>query len=352
MSKKKNKIMAAILATFGGVGGATVSSVIIAYDAVFPRYERPDYNLKAGQYCIERMGKFPREEIWIDSEGNNIKGYVYCVKKSKGLVVLAHGIHAGADDYLPIINYLLKNKYSVLAYNCTGTYESEGESTVGMCQSLVDINNVIEYIKSNPKYNKMNIFTMGHSWGGYAATAVLALQSDIKGCAVIAPMRNGATMMIEKSEQYVGKLAKAATPIFNTYQKMLFGNYCDYDAIVGINKSNIPILIAHGVDDTVITIDGQSITAKMNEITNPNVVYYYGTGLQGDHNNIWHSEASACYQLKVDSELKLMEIKKGNPLTYEEKKEYYKNINHELYSEVNRELMDGIINLFNNALKK
>ncbi len=350
MSKKK-KIMAAILAAFAGVGGATVSSVVIAYDAIFPRYERPNYDIHPGQYCIERMGNFPRKEIWIDSEENRLKGYVYTAKKSKGLIIFAHGIHAGADDYLPIIKYLVEHKYSVIAYNTTGTYESEGDSTIGMCQSLVDMDNVVKYVQSNPKYKDMPLFTMGHSWGGYAASSVLALRKNIKACALIAPMRNGATMMLEKGEQYVGKLAKVATPIFSVYQKMLFGNYIDYDAIRGINESNIPVLVAQGVDDKIITFDGQSVTAKMDEITNPNVAYYFGKGLQGDHNNIWHSEAAACYQLKVASDLMLMEIQKGKPLTNKEKAEYYKTVDHKLYSEVNDELMKSIIDLFNQALK-
>ncbi len=341
--------MTALLAAFAGVGGATVSSVVIAYDAIFPRYERPDYSLYPGQYRIDRLGDLTRQEIWIESEGNRLKGYVYAAKKSKGLVVFAHGIHAGADDYLPIIKYLVEREYSVIAYNTTGTYESEGESTVGMCQSLVDIDNVVKYVQSKPEYKDMPLFTMGHSWGGYAASSVLALRKGIKACAVIAPMRNGATMMLEKGEQYAGKLAKAATPIFSVYQKMLFGAYVEYDAIRGINESNIPVLVAQGVDDKIITFDGQSITAKMAEITNPNVAYYVGKGLQGDHNNIWHSEAAACYQLKVASDLKLKAMQKGKPLTDEEKAEYYKTVDHELYSEVNEELMERIVDLFNRA---
>ncbi len=348
---KKKKIVAAVLASLTGISGATVSSVVIAYDAVFPRYERPDYALYPGQYCIERVPGLERKEIWITSGDNQLKAYVYTAKKSKGLVVFAHGIRAGADEYLPIIHYMVKHGYSVLAHNTTGTYESGGDSTVGMCQSLVDIDNVIRYVQSRPEYKNMPLFTMGHSWGGYAASAVLSLKGGIKACAVIAPMRNGATMMLEKGEQYAGKIAKAATPVFTVYQKMLFDKYSDYDAIRGINSSGIPVLVAQGIDDQTITFDGQSITAKMHEITNPNVVYYFGRGLQGDHNNIWHSEAAACYQLKVASDLKLLAFQKGRELTYEEKAAYYQTVDHALYSEVNEDLMKEIVALFDRALR-
>ncbi len=347
---KKQKIMAAVLASFAGVSGATVASAVIAYEAVFPRYERPNYDLYPGQYCIERMPELSRRELWIPSDDVKLKAHVYEAKNSKGLIVLAHGIHAGGDDYLPIIKYMVDNGYSVLAHNTTGTYESEGDSTVGMCQSLVDIYNVIGYVQESAEYGELPLFTMGHSWGGYAASSVLAMRKGIKASALLAPMRNGATMMVEKGTQYAGKMAKAVTPVFNTYQKVLFGKFTEYDGVRGINESGIPVLIAQGIDDKTITFDGQSITAQMDKITNPNVEYYFGRGLQGDHNNIWHSERAACYQLRIESDFKLMELQRGRRLTDEEKIEYYKTVDHALYSEVNYELMERIVSLFDNAL--
>ncbi len=351
LKSKKNKIIAAILASLTTVSGATVASVILAYDAIFPRCERPKYEIYPGQYCIERIPELTREEIWVQSDENRLKVYLYDAKNPKGVVVFAHGIRSGADEYLPIFKYLVDNGFSVVAHNVTGTYESEGDSTVGMCQSLKDIDNVIEYVQKSDKYRDMHLFTMGHSWGGYAASSVLAIKDGITASALLAPMRNGATVMLEKGEQYVGKIAKTSTPIFTLYQKILFGDYIDYDGLKGINESGIPVLIAQGIDDTVITFDGQSITAKMDEITNPNVEYYFGRGLNGSHTNIWHSERSAIYQLQVASDLKLLKMQKGGDLTEEELAEFYKTVDHALYSEVNYELMDKIVLFFEKAIE-
>ncbi len=347
---RKKKIAAAVIASLVGIGATTVTSVIVAYDAIFGRYERPDYALYPGQYCIERIPDLERSEMWIKSGKNKLKTYFYDVKNKKGIIVFAHGIHAGADEYLPIIKYMTENGYAVIAYNSTGTYESEGENTVGMCQTLVDIDNVIAYLNSSKEYSSYPLFTMGHSWGGYAASSVLALKDCVNACALIAPMRNGSTLMLEKGEQYVGKLARIATPIFHEYQKFLFGDYIKYDAIAGINNRDIPVLVAHGVDDKIITFDGQSVNARKDEITNPNVTYYIGTGVHGTHDNIWHSEAAANYQAKVKSELNLLEMQKGEKLTDEEKIEYYKTVDHALYSEVNEELMRMIVDMFDKTL--
>ena len=73
--------------------------------------------------------------------------------------------------------------------------------------------------------------------------------------------------------------------------------------------------------------------------------------MQGDHNNIWHSARAAAYQKEVESRLKKLQLEKGDKLTTEEKREFYKSVDHALYSEVNEELMEEIIDLFEQANK-
>lgn len=347
---RTHKIVAVILASLTGFSAVAVTSTVIAYDACFPRYERPDYAVYPGLYSYERIkDTLKREELRFPSGDVNLTGYYYPADNAKGLVVLAHGFHAGADDYLPIIEYLVNSSYAVFTYDVRATYGSEGDNQVGMCQSLVDIDNALKFIKSTAPYSSMPLFLIGHSWGGYAVTSAIALHGDVKACAAIAPMYSGYEIMVEKAEQYVGKLSVMPKPVFNVYQKILFGDYVKYNAVVGINSSDIPVLIAQGVDDRIITYDGQSITAHKDEITNPNVSYYVGYGVHGDHNNIWHSKESALYQMEISSRLKLLEKQKGESLSYEEKCEFYKTVDHRLYSEVNPELMEKIVDLFDNA---
>ncbi len=348
---RKKKVVAAILASLTGFSAMMVASAVIAYDAVFPRYERPDYSLYPGEYCYERVKeRLPRSEFYYKTKKSELKGYYYTAKEGKGLVVVVHGFHAGADDYLPMVEYFVNSGYNVFSYDCKGTYESKGDSTVGMCQSLVDLDGTITYLKKTQPYSEQPLFLVGHSWGGYAVASVLALQKDIRGCACIAPMNNGYTIMLEKGEQYAGKIALIPKPVFSVYQRILFGDYVEYSGVKGVNSVDIPVLIAQGVDDKVITYNGQSIMAHRNEITNPNVIYYEGLGLQGDHNNIWHSIEAAAYQSQVESGLKKLQMEKGEKLTKEEKAAYYSTIDHHLYSAVNQELFAQIVNMFDGQL--
>lgn len=353
MAGTKKKIVAAVIASLTGFSGLAVASAIIAYDSVFPRVERPDYAVTPGIYCYDRIkDELPRKEFFYKSGKNQLKGYYYEAADAKGLVVVVHGFKSGSDDYLPITQYLVEHGYNVFSYDCTGTYDSEGESNIGMCQSLVDLDRTIAYIQKTEPYASQPLFLLGHSWGGYASSSVLALKSGIQACALIAPMYNGYTIMTEKGEQYVGKIALTSKPVFNAYQKLLFHGYTNQNGVKGINSVDIPVLIAQGIDDKTITYDGQSITAHKSEITNPNVHYYIGKGLQGSHDGIWHSKEALLYQNEVESELKLMQIEKGEKLSRDEKAEYYKTVNHKLYSAVNTDLMKQVIDMFDGTLMK
>ncbi len=348
---RKQKILITSIALLTGFSGTIVGSSLIAYNSLFSRYERPDYSLVLGNYCYERVeNRLKREEFYFNSKVARLKGYFYKSENAKGIVVVAHGFHAGADDYLPIIEYLVNNGFSVFSYDVTGTYDSEGDGTVGWCQSLIDIDYALRYIASEPRFNNAPLFLLGHSWGGYAVTSVLAIHKNVKACVGIAPMRDATTIMIEKSEQYVGKLAEIPKPIINAYQKSLFKEYMQYNAIKGINSVNIPVLIAHGIDDKVITYGEQSIIAEKDKIINSNVKYLECFGLQGGHDTLWHSIDAIAYQKKVESQLEKLKIEKKRKLTNEEKAEFYKTVNHDLYSAVNEELMREIILTFNSAL--
>ena len=348
---KKNLVVALAALTSGTIGAAAIASHVAIYDKMFPRYERPDYSLTPGLICYDRLKNLiEREEIFYPSDDVFLIGHHYRSKKPKGLVVIAHGLHAGADDYLSFTRYFINHNFDVFAFNYQGTYESQGEGTVGMCQSLVDLDNTLAYIQKNPRFKDLPIFLFGHSWGAYAVCSVLSIKKGIKAVASIAPMNDGYTMSLEKASQYVGKLSNTSKPFLDVYQKYLFREYTKYNGVKGINDSNIPILIAHGIDDKVITFNGQSIISHYNEITNKNVEYYIGKGLHGDHTEILYSLNAINYRRMVKSDIKLLEMKKQEALTDDELREYYKTVNHDLYHEINEDLMERIIKLFEATL--
>lgn len=352
-SKKKRRVrrIATILAaSLVGFTVAGVAATVVVYDSFFDRYERPDYSLYPGLYDYEKIrDTLPRELVSFPSGENTLQGYYYPCRSARGLVVLAHGFHAGADDYLPLIEGLVGGGYAVFTYDVTGTYSSEGDGTVGMCQSLVDLDAALTFVKRTAPYSDMPLYLIGHSWGGYAAASALALHPEVRGAALIAPMNDGYRVMLEKAAEHAGAVAYISKPVFDAYQSILFGDYVKYNGLMGVNSTDAHVLIAQGLDDTVITPDGQSIYAHRDEITNPNVSYYIGEGEQGSHTGIWHSTAAERYRMELEERISSLEERMGREMTDGERRDFYSTVDHRLYSEVNPELLARIIELYNNA---
>lgn len=352
ISEKTRKYEQAIVA-ITGMKSATVLGAMSLYDSFFKRYERPCYPLTAGVVCIQRADdKLTREELYFLSGSVKLKGYYYEAKNSKALVVLVHGFHSGADDYLSIIEFFVKNNYSVFAYDGTGTYDSEGDSTVGMCQALADLDNTLEYISNSSRFKNMPLMLFGYSCGGYAATSVLALRNNIMAVAAIAPVNNCFMLILDKGKQYMGKFATEGLPevFLSAYQGILFDKYSTLSGVKGINRAKIPVFIAHGINDSVISFDTQSIIAHRDEIKNINVRYYITSGLTGGHETVWHSERSAKYRLKVAKDLEMLKIEEGKEFSERSIERYVKTVDHKLYSEVNSELMKKIVDMFDESL--
>lgn len=324
-----------------GASPVVTASAKKVYDSFFKRHERPDYSLVAGLYCRERIGDKERRELWIPHGSLRLKGYFYPARHSKGTVVLVHGIHAGADDYIPLALKFVESGYDVFSYDGTGTYDSEGDGTVGLSQGLVDLNGVLTYVKS--ENFKKPLFLAGHSCGGYAVTSVLALHEGISACAAIAPPNNCFTLILEKGKQYAGELAaKGLTAEFlDAYQRRLFGSFSECSGVEGINATDIPVVVAHGLNDKVISLGKQSVIAHKHEIKNKHVSYYLGTGYSDGHDSVWHSSRAAEYKEEIDAQAK--KLKK------DEKVAFFEKIDHARYSEVNEELFEQILTAFDKS---
>jgi hypothetical protein len=89
------------------------------------------------------------------------------------------------------------------------------------------------------------------------------------------------TIINDKAKEYAGKMHYLTKPYIVVYQRYLFKSYVDYDAIKGINSTDAPIYIAHGISDKVINYYTQSIFSRKGEIKNPNVPFTRAWGFMG-----------------------------------------------------------------------
>lgn len=114
------------------------------------------------------------------SKGHLLRGKLYHYDqedlKDDCLVIFEHGMWSGHNSYMSEIETLCRGGYVVLGYDHTGCFESEGEETYGFLQSLLDLNDVITYLRSEEKYKGLKIYVVGHSWGGFSTMNISKLQ--------------------------------------------------------------------------------------------------------------------------------------------------------------------------------
>lgn len=321
-------------------------AVKLIYDNQFPRYERHDETITAGLRYDDYAEKYPRSLLQFKSGNNNLQGYLYGESSQQGLVIVSHGIGGGADTYLPQIFYFLDQGWQVFAYDATGSFDSEGKSTRGFPQSLLDLKAALDYIDTNSQLSKLDKVLFGHSWGGYAVAAVLGDDYAISGVVSVAAPDTAMGIVLEQARHMMGMFADIQYPFLWMYQRMLFGKAADISAIDAINSADVPILIIHGTEDEMVSYTGSAIIARMDQITNENVrsIAVSEAGRNG-HNSLFRSQAAIAYIDEVNKNYRQLYDLHEQNIPYDIDQAFYKTLDRSLAQDLNQELM-GQINQF------
>jgi len=327
--------------------------VIIVYNGQFPRYERHDMTVTAGLRYVDLEAEYPRDLLNFKSGDNQLQGYLYGEKQEQGLVVVAHGLGGGADSYLPQIKYFVDQGWRVFAYDATGSFDSEGKTTKGFPQALLDLDAALNYIDSLETFEDIPIFLFGHSWGGYAVANILHYDHEIAGVATVSGANSPMEMIIEQGRSMMGRFIDIEYPYLWLYQRIVFGKTASLNALDAINQSDVPVLIIHGVEDESVAYGGSSIISNSEAITNPHArtMTQSEPGRSG-HNDLFRSDESLDYIDEVNSVyLKLYNRYEQN-IPYEVKQEFYAEIDRALAQDINRDLMDAIDSFFMESIDK
>ncbi len=333
----------------------SIVSVIVCgkiYDSQFPRTDRPDWNVRPGLHYEITDPKYPRETVQIPSGDIALNGYLFGTENDTGLVVFCHGMYGGAEFYLPEIIALVERGWQVLACDLRGSFTSPGDSTEGIPQSVVDMDNILTWVEANERFDGLKVCLAGHSWGGYAVTNVLNEDHDISAVVSFAGIYDAFGFIGRQTVDMLGTFGKIEAPFGSLYQLIKFGTKAAYTAASGINKAGIPVMIYQGDRDE--TINGEdSIPAHRDEITNPNVIYVEvaGEGI-GSHNGILRCEESLAYQAQVDTEWEAYRAERGGEVSYEEEKAFFDTVDDWRYTVVDKEMWDTIDAFYRDAIAK
>ncbi|MCM1164752.1 MAG: alpha/beta hydrolase [Lachnospiraceae bacterium] len=347
MNKKKKrplKIALIILALLAVVfaAGMTVTSVMMADN--FSRGDYSDPRFIVDYYYEHYRADYPRTEVEFKSGKNTLKGFIYGSENDKALLVFAHGIGSGHEEYMKELLWFVDNGWRVFAYDATGSGHSGGSGTRGLPQSALDLDAALTFAESDERLNALPTFLMGHSWGGYAVTAALSFDHDVKGAASISGYNEPIEMILEWTEGMMGGFRYAMYPFIWTYNKALFEQYSSLSAVGGINKSNAPVLIIHGTEDGTIGYGKSSIISEKEKITDPNAQYLTLDG--AGHNNMFYTKEALEYIDKLNENYRAVYDRYGGEIPDDVRAEFYAASDRELVNTPNEELLGQIKSFF------
>lgn len=341
-------VIAVILALFVAFSAVTMVIVSQQMKQMFGRAERPEYS--TGIIYSEYEYSYPRYEVSFYSGDNLLHGWVYGEGNRDGIVVISHGIGGGGENYLPETFAFVNAGFQVLAFDNTGSYDSEGKGTTGLTQSYLDLDAALDFIESNSKFKDLPIYLYGHSWGGYAVAAVLGEGHDISAAVSVSGYENPMDMIKEWTSDSMGSLtANVVSPYIALYNFLKFGKVSNLSAVEAINSTDTPILIAHGVNDDTVSYDNVSIISHRNEITNPNVEYLICNKAGRDgHNNLFLSQTAITYNLKLNEEYDALKEQYNGEVPDDVKREFFAGIDRYYYNMLDDDFMKAVTNFFHN----
>lgn len=327
MNKTTIRALAIIIICIITVFVLAFSGVAIAHMVVF---SRADYDKYDSEYFLIYddidKDKYPREQIIVQSGENDISAFLYVVDDAKGLIIVAPGHRDANDIKLYEIRYFVDAGYSVVCLDYTGCYTSGGNSMKGYNQSVYDMDALLDYIEEDEKFENMPIYLFGHSMGAYAVCAELQFGHDIAKVVAASGFDTPEEQWQYSIKRYTGIFYPVVKPSNSLFIALKYGDDKDLSAVDGINCVSIPVLVISAEEDSFY--GGKSpIYERKNEIINLNCSFV----LMDKENHNGHYD----YFL-TDAAL---DYAAENPVP---------PIDKELYREHDTDVMNMIIQFFNN----
>lgn len=296
---KLKRICCAIIVVFLCFCILNLTATKIIYDQIFSRYD-----CQHKEYSTQLTDALnTREKILFSSGKNTLCGYLYKSNASNPkdtLIVLAVGHNACSDSYLWQIKELIDLGWSIFTFDPTGCCESEGKSTVGFSQELLDLNEALKYIENNNKLGYNNIALLGHSCGGYAACCALSYEYDVSAVVCVSAINSAMEGVIGHAREYVGGLSYLNYPFLWLYQSMLFGSKTvNLKANNILGGTDVPVLIVHGANDKQVPTDKFSVYSYKDTLNLNNIEYL----LRESPNNSGHTDLLFDADLSANDEL-------------------------------------------------
>ena len=280
-------------------------------------------------------------------KGQTLNGFLYSGAKTdkyKAIIVFAHGMGAGHLAYTTEINYFAQKGYLVLAYDNTGTCESEGDKLVGFGQGVIDLGKAIEFVNSREDLKELPLLLLGHSWGGYCVcNAPAVTDADIKGIVAFSPFNSINRLLADMVKMKTKANIRFLTPFLDIANLMKFGKVGILRSCDTISNNQIPTLVMHGGNDMTINVQNSPVGLKhrIAENTNARVVLY-----DSKYHNVYLAKDAEQYLNDIFARVGAL------PEDSQEAYEIYQSIDYSLITKEDLTVMDTANAFFEECIMK
>jgi len=237
----------------------------MALSQTYARVATPKASLLPTYALYEK--DYPRTNVEFQLNGATLRGHVYGAENDRGLIVFRHGIFSQHQDYLALITALVDRGWRVFAYDAIGCGESDGDSTLGMSQSPLDVAAAIDFARESGMADGMPLALFGHSWGGYGVAAALGLRpGSVDACVTMSGYDTPVKILTASAERTYGVVGRVQQPFLWLNCLIDFGaENADRSASDAVVKSGVPTLVIHGTGDEVVAYEDVSILDSLRD---------------------------------------------------------------------------------------
>ncbi|MBQ8209094.1 MAG: alpha/beta fold hydrolase [Clostridia bacterium] len=214
-------------------------------------YTRCDDKGTAHYFSAADFDGLHRDDYEFNSSlGHKLCGniYFYDNYNPHRLVIFDHGFGGGHRSYMKEIEMLCRHGYRVFAYDHTGCMESGGESPNGMAQSLCDLNDCINALKSDEQFRDLDFSVMGHSWGGFSCLNIAALHPDISHIVVL----SGFVSVEEIVNTFFSGVLKGYRKAVMALERKSNPEFVKYNAVESLSKTDAKVLLVYSDNDKTV----------------------------------------------------------------------------------------------------
>ena len=235
-------------------------------------------NKKSPSQSFDNLLGYDYEEVSFKNKNYKQYGYYFNNSLSDDLIIISNPIGYDSTIMIPVMKYFYDNNYDVFLFDNIGVGRSSGEIG-GFLRGRLSLLNALNYINDSD-YIINNKYLFGFSWGAYSVCSVLNddIAKDIDKVIAISGFNDPYEIMKTKGKEYVSFLCDIGYPIMKCVMNSIHNGEKFVTAIDGINDTNIPIYIGHGDKDKTIRIDVESIYCQRDKINNLNVEYHIFEG--------------------------------------------------------------------------